>query len=286
MIHQPAVGLFHEVGAGKTAEMAMGAMELRRLGLVTKPAIVVPNHMLEQFSREFLQLYPRARVLAAGTEDLERSGRRVFVARCATGDWDAVIMSRSAFERIPMSPRAVRAYLDRELATLREQISRSRNGNALSVKRLERALLQAEERIKRKLDSAKDPGVTWEQTGIDYLEIDFSSCSVRVGDVVPRCDRGCGVLSGRRVSGTARMGERGRCGQRDPWWLAGAGGCSSWRGALVRDPGHRCRGGAPARGAVPGPFRGGYPADVCLSSGRSSAVAGGFGPAGGHGRGW
>src|ERR1017187_10825794 len=71
-----------------------------------------------------------------------------------------------------MSPAAVRAYLDQELATLREQITRSRNGSALSVKRLERALLQAEERIKRKLDSAKDPGVTWEQTGIDYLEID------------------------------------------------------------------------------------------------------------------
>ena len=91
----PAVGLFHEVGAGKTAEMTMGAMELRRLGLARKPAIVVPNHMLEQFGREFLQLYPQARVLVAQREDLQAGRRRVFVARCATGDWDAVILSRS-----------------------------------------------------------------------------------------------------------------------------------------------------------------------------------------------
>jgi SAM-dependent methyltransferase len=105
IIHEPAVGLFHEVGAGKTAEMTMGAMELRRLGLARKPAIVVPNHMLEQFGREFLQLYPQARVLVAQREDLQAERRRVFVARCATGDWDAVILSRSALERIPMSPR-------------------------------------------------------------------------------------------------------------------------------------------------------------------------------------
>ena len=104
IIHEPAVGLFHEVGAGKTAEMTMGAMELRRLGLARKPAIIVPNHMLEQFGREFLQLYPQARVLVAQREDLQADRRRLFVARCATGNWDAVILSRSAFERIPMSP--------------------------------------------------------------------------------------------------------------------------------------------------------------------------------------
>ena len=103
IIHEPAVLLAHEVGAGKTAEMTMGAMELRRLGLVRKPAIIVPNHMLEQFSREFLQLYPQARILVTQREDLQADRRRQFIARCATGDWDAVIMSRSGFERIPMS---------------------------------------------------------------------------------------------------------------------------------------------------------------------------------------
>jgi N12 class adenine-specific DNA methylase len=172
IIHEPAVGLFHEVGAGKTAEMTMGAMELRRLGLARKPAIVVPNHMLEQFGREFLQLYPQARILVAQREDLQAGRRRVFVARCATGDWDAVILSRSAFERIPMSTRAQRAYLNGEVERTRKWIEAAKSGDGLTVKRLEAALLRAEERLKAKLDSAKDPGITFEATGIDYLLID------------------------------------------------------------------------------------------------------------------
>jgi N12 class adenine-specific DNA methylase len=130
MIHEPTAGLFHEVGAGKTAEMIMGATELRRLGLVRKPAVVIPNHMLEQFSREWLQLYPRARVLVAHREDLQGGRRRQFVARCATGDWDGVIMSRSAFERIPLSPAQQRAYMDRELAQMREWIRGGPAGRA------------------------------------------------------------------------------------------------------------------------------------------------------------
>jgi N12 class adenine-specific DNA methylase len=172
IIHEPAVGLFHEVGAGKTAEMTMGAMELRRLHLARKPAIVVPNHMLEQFSREFLQLYPQARVLVTQRDDLQAGRRRQFVARCATGDWDAVIMSRSAFERIPMSAEAQRAYLDAELDRMRDFIQASKQGDGLTVKRLEGALLRAEERLKAKLDSVKDPGITFEATGIDYLFVD------------------------------------------------------------------------------------------------------------------
>jgi N12 class adenine-specific DNA methylase/predicted RNA methylase len=169
IVSEPAVGLYHEVGAGKTAEMVMGAMELRRLGLVNKPSFVVPNHMLEQFSREFLQLYPRARILAAHREDLERDRRRLFVSRCATGNWDAVIMTESAFQRIPMSAQAQRAYLEREVEVIEEQLVRSKGEGGLSVKRLEAAKLQAEERLKKLLDSVKDPGVTFEQTGIDYL---------------------------------------------------------------------------------------------------------------------
>jgi N12 class adenine-specific DNA methylase/SAM-dependent methyltransferase len=168
-IAEPAAGLYHEVGAGKTAEMVMAAMEMRRLGLVRKPAFVVPNHMLEQFAREFLQLYPRARILAAGQEDLERDRRRLFVARCATGNWDAVIMTESAFQRVPMSAERQRDYLQAEIATIEEQLKRSRGDRGLTVKRLEQAKLQAEERIAKLLDSVKDPGITFEQTGIDYL---------------------------------------------------------------------------------------------------------------------
>ncbi|MCW2567773.1 MAG: putative Helicase, partial [Mycobacterium sp.] len=172
IVSEPAVLLAHDVGAGKTAEMVIGAMELRRLGMATKPAVVVPNHMLEQFSREWMQLYPQARILAANTEDLTRDRRRLFVARVATGDWDAVILSRSAFERLPLSPAAQQAYLDRELDVLRTQLERSRAGAGLTVKRLEGALQRAEERIKKLTDSVRDPGITFEQTGIDYLFVD------------------------------------------------------------------------------------------------------------------
>ena len=116
IVSEPSVLLAHEVGAGKTAEMVIGAMELRRLGMAQKPAVVVPNHMLEQFSREWMQLYPQARILAASIDDLSRDKRRMLVARIATGDWDAVILSRSAFERVPLSVREQQRYLDTQLA--------------------------------------------------------------------------------------------------------------------------------------------------------------------------
>ena len=88
IICEPAVGLFHEVGAGKTAVMVIAAHELRRLGLINKPVVVVPNHMLEQFAREWLQLYPQAKVLAASTDDLAKDNRRRFIARALANDWD------------------------------------------------------------------------------------------------------------------------------------------------------------------------------------------------------
>ena len=172
MISEPAVLLAHEVGAGKTAEMIMGITELRRLGLARKPAIIVPNHMLDQFAREWLQLYPQARILIARRDDLQTGKRREFVARCATGTWDGIVMSRSAFERIPLSPLAQRIYLDRELGQLRDWIQEAKKGGGLTVKRLEATLQRTEERLKAKLDSIKDPGITFEATGIDYLCVD------------------------------------------------------------------------------------------------------------------
>lgn len=174
MIHEPAVGLYHEVGAGKTASMAMGCMELRRLGLVRKPAVVIPNHMLEQFSREWAQLYPQARLLVAGSKHLDNNHRREFVARCATGDWDAVIMTQSAFERIPMSGQAQQEYLQRESDTMRAQLERVNSRNSpMGVKRMQAALERAEEKAKAKLESNKtDPGLAFEATGLDYLVVD------------------------------------------------------------------------------------------------------------------
>ena len=152
----------------------MGAMELRRLGLVSKPAIVVPNHMLEQFQREFLQLYPQAKVLACGTRDLEKDRRHAFVARIATGDWDAVIMSRSVFERIPMSAAEQQRYIRAKLKAYDEWLERAaaETDNPRMVKRMESQRLSFEERLKRKLVKTRDAGISFEQTGIDYLFVD------------------------------------------------------------------------------------------------------------------
>jgi len=173
MVAEPAAGLYHEVGAGKTAEMAMGVWEMRRLGLVNKPAIVVPNHMLAQFSREFLQLYPQAQVLAASITDVQADRRKLFVARVATGDWDAIIMTRTAFERLPVSVDEQTRYLRAEIAPMREALNaRTAEANPATVKKIEAQLLAAEEKIKAMMAGARDPGVTFEQTGIDYLVVD------------------------------------------------------------------------------------------------------------------
>ncbi|GAA1621958.1 hypothetical protein GCM10009805_14820 [Leucobacter chromiireducens subsp. solipictus] len=177
MVSEPATGLFHEVGAGKTAEMVLGVMELRRLGMVSKPAIVVPNQMLEQFTREFKQIYPRAKVLAAGSDDIAnsgtRNGRKLFVARARTGDWDAVIITHSAFEKIGLG-EAKNVYAAEQLAEMQSTLT-AKLGSSLSeksVKRLEGDVAKAEERLKAMMDLPQDEGVSWEETGIDYLCVD------------------------------------------------------------------------------------------------------------------
>ncbi len=173
MIAEPATGLFHQVGAGKTLEMVVGAHEMRRMGLVRKPAAIVPNHMLEQFTREWLQAYPRARILAASSRDLTGERRRLFVARAATNDWDAIVLTHGAFKRIGTSPQTAAEYIDRELARLRESLEQAReHGADLSVKRIEKLILRKEEEYKKKLDAPRDMGITFEDTGIDYLLVD------------------------------------------------------------------------------------------------------------------
>jgi N12 class adenine-specific DNA methylase len=165
--------LAHAVGAGKTATMVIAAMEQRRLGQVAKPAVVVPNHMLEQFSREWLQLYPTARILVADREHLTRARRKEFVARAATGDWDGIIFTQSGFARLPLGGDLMRDYLGDEIETARRALAASKDGKGLSVKRLERRVAQLEETYKRLLaEHNKDNGVRFEETGIDYLYVD------------------------------------------------------------------------------------------------------------------
>ncbi|MBW3613990.1 MAG: methyltransferase domain-containing protein [Actinobacteria bacterium] len=190
--------LAHAVGAGKTATMVMAAMEMRRLGLVCKPAVVVPNHMLEQFSREWLQLYPTAKVLLADRDRLSSRHRKEFVGRCALGDWDAVVFSHSGFARLPLGAELQNEYLADELARSREALAESRSGKALSVKRLERRIAQLEEKYQALMAAdAKDDGICFEETGVDYLFVDFTTrawsvCHVRsrshsaVWDTPPR----------------------------------------------------------------------------------------------------
>lgn len=162
--------LAHAVGAGKTATMVMSVMELRRLGLASKPAVVVPNHMLEQFTREWLQLYPNARVLIADKQHLSKGRRTEFVARCATGEWDGIVFTHAGFSRIPLGGDLLAEYLAEELQRSRAALDQSKNGKALSVKRLERRIAQLEETYQRLLASEnKDDGIRFEQTGVDFV---------------------------------------------------------------------------------------------------------------------
>ncbi|WAX58516.1 hypothetical protein M6B22_07060 [Jatrophihabitans cynanchi] len=172
MIQEPSAGLFHVVGAGKTAEIAMGVWELRRLGLINKSAIVVPNHLVDQFRNEFLQLYPQARVLAAGMQDVTRLGRGTFLGRIANSDWDAVIVSQSVFARIPLSTEAQKAYFERQSAQIRLWLGSAREQGGLTVKRLETMLAKQEEAIKKHMEARRDDGLTFEECGIDYLVVD------------------------------------------------------------------------------------------------------------------
>ena len=173
MISEPATGLFHQVGAGKTLEMVVGAHEMRRMGLVRKPAAVVPNHMLEQFTREWLQAYPQARILAASSSDLVGERRRLFVARAAANDWDGIVLTHGAFKRIGTSSQTAAEYIERELERLRQSLEHAREeGSDISVKRIEKLILRKEEEHKKKLDTPRDPGITFEETGIDYLLVD------------------------------------------------------------------------------------------------------------------
>lgn len=172
MIAEPSAGLFHEVGAGKTAEMVMGAMEMRRIGLITKPVVVVPNHMLEQFTCEWLHLYPQARILAASSQDLSGEKRRLFVGRAAANDWDAVLLTQGAFQRIPLDPDTEAAYVERQVDQVRGALQDVEGEQRMSVKRVERRLLALENKVKQRADVARDPGITFETAGFDYVIVD------------------------------------------------------------------------------------------------------------------
>ena len=178
--------LAHEVGAGKTYEMVAAAMEMKRLGLCTKSLIVVPNHITEQWAAEWLQLYPSANILVATKKDFETQNRKKFCSRIATGDYDAIIIGHSQFEKIPMSVERQQAILERQIEEILEGIEQAKAQKAerYTVKQMERTRKSLETRLAKLNDqSRKDDVVTFEQLGIDRLFIDeshyFKNCAKR-----------------------------------------------------------------------------------------------------------
>ena len=169
--------LAHEVGAGKTYEMAASAMEAKRLGLCQKSLFVVPNHLTEQWASEFLNLYPNAKLLVARRKDFETANRKKFCARIATGDYDAVIIGHSQFERIPLSferqERIIQEQIYETLAAINEL--KVHAGENFSIKQMEKTRKTLEAKLdKLRADSRKDDVITFEQLGVDRLFVDES----------------------------------------------------------------------------------------------------------------
>lgn len=167
--------LHHVVGAGKTFEIAAAAMKLRQYGLAHKPMIVVPNHLVMQWTREFKHLYPNANVLMATKKDLEKTNRLKFVSRVATGDWDAVVIAASSFEKIPLSKERQEKKIKTEIDSIEKAILEAREGQneRLTIKILERAKKNKEATLKKLTDSSsKDSLIKFEDLGVDYLFVD------------------------------------------------------------------------------------------------------------------
>ncbi|WP_320953196.1 SNF2-related protein, partial [Enterocloster bolteae] len=167
--------LAHEVGAGKTFEMVAAAMESKRLGLCQKSLFAVPNHLIEQWASEFLRLYPSANILVTRKKDFEGPNRKKFCAKIATGDYDAVIMGHSQFERLPMSFERRERLLQEQIWEIEEGLEELKNSHAekFSVKQLERTKRSLEARLEKLHDGTrKDDVVTFEQLGVDRLFID------------------------------------------------------------------------------------------------------------------
>ena len=169
--------LAHEVGAGKTYEMAASAMEAKRLGLCQKSLFVVPNHLTEQWASEFLNLYPNAKLLVARRKDFESANRKKFCARIATGDYDAVIIGHSQFERIPLSferqERIIQEQIYETLAAINEL--KVHAGENFSIKQMEKTRKTLETKLEKlRSDERKDDVITFEQLGVDRLFVDES----------------------------------------------------------------------------------------------------------------
>ncbi|WP_443029715.1 SNF2-related protein [Sporolactobacillus sp. KGMB 08714] len=175
ILYQRRALMAHEVGAGKTAAMIAAGMYLKRVGAVQKPIYVVPNHLTEQWAKEFLRFYPAANVLTTTKKDFEKEHRKQFIGRIATGSYDAVIIGHSQFERIPLSQKRQKAMMQQQIDEITEAMQevKSESGDQWSIKQLERAKRNLEERLQKLSARAKkDDLLTFEQLGVDFMFVD------------------------------------------------------------------------------------------------------------------
>ena len=164
--------LAHCVGAGKSFEMVATSMEKKRLGLINKACVVVPKHLTMQMASEWQRLYPNSKLLVAHPEDFSKDNRRKFIGRCVTGDYDAVIMSFTQFERIPMSKEYQKQFMENELDDILDALQEVDDTDRVSVKTLERQRRQITERLNKLMSSKKDNSLCFEKLGFDYLVVD------------------------------------------------------------------------------------------------------------------
>lgn len=187
MIAEPSTGLFHEVGAGKTLEMVCGVMEQKRLGLINKPMVVVPNHLIAQFAREWNQAYPSAKLLLADTDQVNAKGRDLFFAQAITGKWDAILCTQSAFAKLSLSNAPLDAYLeeytqqwqtlmDSYTSSLPDEAPEDGEDKRMGVKELNKLRKTSVQEFKRQLDAirtkSENQQFTFDQLGVDYLVVD------------------------------------------------------------------------------------------------------------------
>ena len=173
VVSTPASLIGHPVGAGKSASMALSAMTLRKFGLANKPLITVPNHLLEQMAREVQQVIPTAKLLVATPDDLKRENRRVFAARCATGDWDAVIMTHSAFTMIPVHPSTEAGWVQEQKYQLADALAEHGSGGSKGAKAIARRVRALGVQLDKSRRGMGDPdAIYFDQLGIDFIMVD------------------------------------------------------------------------------------------------------------------
>lgn len=198
VLSRPRALIAHAVGAGKTLEMVCSAIMLRRFGLANKPCIAVPKNILEQIGREAQQAAPAARLLIATEEDLARDSRRLFAARCATGDWDAVIMTHEAFSTLGVDPESEAEWIETQKATVREHMNNEPEYGR-GARQTANAVRSLEEQLDRLRSNVTDPDqITLEQLGIDYILIDEADKFIRI-PVATRAD-GFSIGSSKRAT--------------------------------------------------------------------------------------